>query len=52
VPVAAAIANAVSDAIGRPLKRLPISPFDVLAALRDGSSLSGSGQRGLQPDVI
>jgi CO/xanthine dehydrogenase Mo-binding subunit len=35
VPVAAAIANAVSDAIGRPVTRLPITPFDVLAALRD-----------------
>jgi CO/xanthine dehydrogenase Mo-binding subunit len=34
VPVAAAIANAVSDAIGRPITRLPITPFDVLAALR------------------
>jgi CO/xanthine dehydrogenase Mo-binding subunit len=39
VPVAAAIANAVSDAIGRPIDRLPITPFDTLAALRthDGS---------------
>jgi CO/xanthine dehydrogenase Mo-binding subunit len=35
VPVAAAIANAVSDAIGRPITRLPITPFDVLAALRE-----------------
>jgi CO/xanthine dehydrogenase Mo-binding subunit len=34
VPVAAVIANAVSDAIGRPISRLPITPFDVLAALR------------------
>jgi CO/xanthine dehydrogenase Mo-binding subunit len=33
VPVAAAIANAVSDAIGRPIRRLPITPFDVLAAI-------------------
>lgn len=33
VPVAAAIANAVSDAIGRPINRLPITPFDVLAAI-------------------
>jgi CO/xanthine dehydrogenase Mo-binding subunit len=36
VPVAGVIANAVSDAIGRPLDRLPITPFDVLAALRAG----------------
>jgi CO/xanthine dehydrogenase Mo-binding subunit len=35
VPVAAVIANAVSDAIGRPINRLPITPFDVLAALRE-----------------
>jgi CO/xanthine dehydrogenase Mo-binding subunit len=34
VPVAAAIGNAVSAAIGRPLSRLPITPADVLAALR------------------
>ena len=33
VPVAAAIANAVADAIGRPINRLPITPFDVLAAI-------------------
>ena len=33
VPVAAVIANAVSDAIGRPIDRLPITPFAVLAAL-------------------
>ena len=33
VPVAAAIANAVSDAIGRPINRLPITPFEVLAAI-------------------
>jgi CO/xanthine dehydrogenase Mo-binding subunit len=37
VPVAAAVANAVSDAIGRPLNRLPITPFDVLAAIREGA---------------
>lgn len=35
VPVAAAVANAVSDAIGRPLDRLPITPYAVLAALRE-----------------
>jgi len=33
VPVAAAVANAVSDAIGRPLNRIPITPADVLEAL-------------------
>jgi CO/xanthine dehydrogenase Mo-binding subunit len=35
VPVAAAVGNAVSAAIGRPLNRLPITPADVLAALRN-----------------
>jgi CO/xanthine dehydrogenase Mo-binding subunit len=34
VPVAAAVGNAVSAAIGRPVSRLPITPHDVLAALR------------------
>ena len=34
MPAAAVIANAVSDAVGRPFDRLPITPFDVLAALR------------------
>lgn len=33
VPVAAAIANAVSNAIGAPITRLPIRPEDVLAGL-------------------
>jgi len=33
VPVAAAIANAVADAIGRPIRQLPITPFAVLDAL-------------------
>jgi CO/xanthine dehydrogenase Mo-binding subunit len=33
VPVAAAVGNAVADAIGRPLNRLPITPADVLDAL-------------------
>jgi CO/xanthine dehydrogenase Mo-binding subunit len=33
VPVAAAIANAVADAIGRPIRQLPITPFSVLEAL-------------------
>ena len=35
LPVAAAIANAVSAAVGKPFNRLPITPFDVLAALRE-----------------
>jgi CO/xanthine dehydrogenase Mo-binding subunit len=35
VPVAAAVANAISDAIGRPMQRLPITPFAVLEALRE-----------------
>jgi len=35
IPVAAAIANAVSDAVGKPFDRLPITPFDVLAALKE-----------------
>jgi CO/xanthine dehydrogenase Mo-binding subunit len=42
VPVAAVIANAVSDAVGRPFDRLPITPFDVLAALREGDRVPGS----------
>jgi len=33
VPVAAAVANAVSDAIGAPIDTLPITPADVLDAL-------------------
>jgi CO/xanthine dehydrogenase Mo-binding subunit len=36
VPVAAVIANAVSDAIGKPLDRLPLTPFRVLEAIRSG----------------
>jgi CO/xanthine dehydrogenase Mo-binding subunit len=35
VPVPAAIGNAVADAIGRPVSRLPITPDDILAALAD-----------------
>jgi CO/xanthine dehydrogenase Mo-binding subunit len=34
VPVAAVIANAVSDAVGHPFNTLPITPFDVLAAIK------------------
>jgi CO/xanthine dehydrogenase Mo-binding subunit len=33
VPVAAVIGNAVADAIGRPISRLPITPDDILEAL-------------------
>jgi len=33
VPVAAAIGNAVADAIGRPINRLPIRPDDILETL-------------------
>jgi CO/xanthine dehydrogenase Mo-binding subunit len=46
VPVAGAIANAVSDAIGRPIDRLPITPFDVLAALREGATAEASAPPG------
>lgn len=41
VPVAAVIANAVADAVGRPFDTLPITPFAVLAALR-GATRGGS----------
>jgi CO/xanthine dehydrogenase Mo-binding subunit len=34
IPVAAVIACAVADAIGRPVHELPLTPFAVLAALR------------------
>jgi CO/xanthine dehydrogenase Mo-binding subunit len=34
IPVAAAVSCAITDAIGVPFNRLPITPFDVLAALR------------------
>ena len=33
VPVAGAIANAVADAIGRPIDQIPITPESVLDAL-------------------
>ena len=33
VPVAAAIANAVADAIGAPINRIPITPADILDAI-------------------
>lgn len=35
LPAAAVIANAVSDAVGKPFDRIPITPFAVLAALRE-----------------
>jgi CO/xanthine dehydrogenase Mo-binding subunit len=35
VPVAAAIGCAVADAIGRPIAELPMTPFAVLAAIRE-----------------
>lgn len=38
VPVAAAIANAVADAIGAPVDSVPIMPEDVLAAMDAASS--------------
>lgn len=38
VPVAAAIANAVADAIGAPLDSIPILPEDVLAAMDRASA--------------
>ncbi|NQV97361.1 MAG: xanthine dehydrogenase family protein molybdopterin-binding subunit [Acidimicrobiaceae bacterium] len=34
VPVAAAIANAISDAIGAPLNTIPVRPIDVLDGIR------------------
>jgi CO/xanthine dehydrogenase Mo-binding subunit len=43
VPVAAAVANAVADAIGRPISRVPITPDDVLWALADGAD-AGAGR--------
>jgi CO/xanthine dehydrogenase Mo-binding subunit len=33
IPVAAVVGNAVADAIGKPINRVPITPDDVLAAL-------------------
>ena len=44
VPVAAAIASAVSDAIGQPIRSLPVTPFEVLKLLRN----AGDGARGRQ----
>jgi CO/xanthine dehydrogenase Mo-binding subunit len=42
IPVAAVIASAVSDAIGKPIRNLPITPFDVLAALREDGTTEGT----------
>jgi CO/xanthine dehydrogenase Mo-binding subunit len=39
VPVAAAIANAVADAIGAPISRIPITPADVLDAIDHRSTV-------------
>ncbi|MFC5996295.1 xanthine dehydrogenase family protein molybdopterin-binding subunit [Pseudonocardia hispaniensis] len=42
VPVAAVIACAVADAIGRPINELPVSPFAVLGAWREGADVVGA----------
>lgn len=42
VPVAAAIANAVSAAIGHPITRLPIRPEDVLAGIEAARQRTGT----------
>jgi CO/xanthine dehydrogenase Mo-binding subunit len=44
IPVAAVIASAVSDAIGKPIRNLPITPFDVLAALRQDEATQGAAR--------
>jgi CO/xanthine dehydrogenase Mo-binding subunit len=33
IPVAAAIANAIADAIGRPIDKMPISPSEIFELL-------------------
>jgi CO/xanthine dehydrogenase Mo-binding subunit len=38
VPAPAAVANAVADAVGTRFHKLPITPFDILAALRGNGS--------------
>lgn len=43
VPVPAAVANAVADAIGRPITRLPITPDDVLALLEESPGTAPAG---------
>jgi CO/xanthine dehydrogenase Mo-binding subunit len=40
VPAAAVIASAVADAIGQPVRQLPVTPFDILRAL-NGEGGSG-----------
>ena len=37
IPVAGAIANAVSDAIGKPMNTIPMTPFAVLEAIHSDS---------------
>ena len=34
IPVAGAIANAVADAIGKPVNRIPLTPFEILEAIQ------------------
>ena len=34
IPVAGAIANAVADAIGKPVNRIPLMPFEILEAIQ------------------
>ncbi len=46
IPVASVIASAVSDAIGKPITRLPITPFDVLALLREDAAEPVPSARG------
>jgi len=40
VPSPAAVANAVADAVGTRFAKLPITPFDILAALREQGATS------------
>lgn len=47
VPAAPAIANAISNAIGVQLKKLPIRPADILAALKEREGIAGSSENGL-----
>ena len=41
VPTAAAIANAVSHAVGARIKQIPITPEIVLAAVKEAESTKG-----------
>jgi CO/xanthine dehydrogenase Mo-binding subunit len=45
VPVAAAIANAVADAVGAPIDELPITAEAVLEALERGRAAEGNGRQ-------